>query len=262
MGLEMLKDLHPALKITGPLLQAIVAPMFGEDEKADPVEEVKEKLDELTNQLKTDVQNMKDHTENVVMLAELGGESGTLSKTMKVLKTHIDDIMDDTSKTQAEKINDLAGLRRNQVVTNVETAVSGATDAFRGNTSYTLGNVSIFDAAYRRACEDVMFSREAIDATVPYITQQLGSYLAAYAMLEQVYDAYEAVKGAGSQSYRKASETSYLSFSYAYLQLINANRQGAEDATVEFWNDVTSTPWKRGTAGKYPNCTVMLFQKG
>ena len=84
------------------------------------------------------------------------------------------------------------------MVTNLENALEGATRAFRGETNVTLGNISIFDAAYNRACEDVMFSREAIDASMPYIARQIAYYLEGYAVLGQLFDAYEAVYGAGS----------------------------------------------------------------
>ena len=42
-----------------------------------------------------------------------------------------------------------------------------------------------------------MFSREAIDISLPYIMTQYAIYAAAYATMSEVYDAYEEVYGAG-----------------------------------------------------------------
>ena len=43
-----------------------------------------------------------------------------------------------------------------------------------------------------------MFSGEALDLTAPYITRQMAYYIEGYAVLGQVYNAYEEVYGAGS----------------------------------------------------------------
>ena len=53
----------------------------------------------------------------------------------------------------------------------------------------------MFEAAYERACEEVMFSKEAIDLTLPYLARQLNTYVAACATMAEVYSAQVAVYG-------------------------------------------------------------------
>ena len=50
-----------------------------------------------------------------------------------------------------------------------------------------------------------MFSREALDASAPYIGRQLATYIASYATLNIVYDACEAVYGADSMIETRAT---------------------------------------------------------
>ena len=70
--------------------------------------------------------------------------------------------------------------------------------AFEGTLKDHLENQSVFEAAYRMACEGVMFSGEAIDATAPYLFRVLTDYIAGYTLLDEAYSCYEAVYGANT----------------------------------------------------------------
>ena len=130
----------------------------------------------------------------------LGSEFGTVDKNMTLLREKLGDIWDTRrSATRAQRIAETAKLYGTDLVTNLESSITGATFAFEGRTNHTFGKQSIFDAAYNTACMDVMFSREALETSAPYIYRQLAIYLAGYATLSEVYDAYEEVYGADKQ---------------------------------------------------------------
>ena len=102
----------------------------------------------------------------------------------------------DSGYTQAEKIQQTADLYKTDYVKDLETALNGGTMAYEGTLKDRLDGQSVFEAAYRTACESVMFSSEAIDSTAPYLYQVLADYIAGYNLLDEVYDCYEAVYGA------------------------------------------------------------------
>ena len=82
-------------------------------------------------------------------------------------------------------------------------ALSGATNSYNANTSFSLDKRSIFRAAYMLQCEKVMFSGEAVDCVTPYLLRQLCTYLKGYALINIVLDAYEAVNGDDSTLYTR-----------------------------------------------------------
>lgn len=197
--LGMLADVHPAMKFVTPALKMMLGAAF-EQEQADPNAVILEKLNEVETKLDNMKTDMEHHMENVVTLNALGGETGTVAKCAQVLRTRVSNIRNNPHLSRAEQVAEIAALYGQSIVTDLETAMVGATYAFQGKDSYTLGKTSIFDAAYNRACENVMFSGEAIDDTAVYIGRQLTYYAEGYAVLEQVYSAYEEVYGANALS--------------------------------------------------------------
>ena len=197
MGLDMLGEAHPVFKTLNPLLKAVIGAAFA-GEQSDPAKEIKAKMDEIDKKLDSMEQNMKDHMENVVVLADLGNKTGSVATHTETLRQRVSNINRNSNLNQAEKISQIAALYGTPVVNDVENAMVCAINAFRGDTDVTLDRKSIFEAAYRRACEEVMFSGEALDAIAPYIARQIAYYVEGYAVLSQVYDAYEKVYGASS----------------------------------------------------------------
>lgn len=196
-ALTYLGTLHPAFKFTAPIMQMIMAPAFTTSQK-DINTVISEKLDELNAQLDSLEASMKDHMENVVTLATLGDKTGTVDALAEKLRIRVGNIQRDDNLSSEEKDAQIAALFDQNVVTDLESALIDATNTFMGKTNVTLGNLSIFDAAYNRAAEQAMFSGEALDAIAPYIVRQLGYYTEGFSVLGQVYTAYENIKGAGS----------------------------------------------------------------
>ena len=99
--------------------------------------------------------------------------------------------------------------------------MNGATKCFTSPANDIFTNMNIFDAAYSTACETVMFSKEALEISTPYIIRQLATYSAAYAVMSEVFDAYQQVYGAGTlkESRRQMAER-------LYGQDLNGNRIG------------------------------------
>lgn len=71
--------------------------------------------------------------------------------------------------TDEQKVEELAKLYKDGVVYDLETALNGATNAFNGDTEFSLEQKSVFDMAYSTAVEKSMFSQEAIEAATPYL---------------------------------------------------------------------------------------------
>ena len=71
-ALDALGDVHPAFKLAAPLIKLMISPAFEREEK-DPNAMILEKLGELEKGMKRLEDNMKDHMQNVVTLADLGG---------------------------------------------------------------------------------------------------------------------------------------------------------------------------------------------
>ena len=114
------------------------------------------------------------------------------------IRTRIRNIDRNTDTTEEEKLQLKADLMNDSEFKSLESAMNGATRCFTSTNNDLFERASIFDAAYSRACENVMFSREAIAISMPYITRQLAIYVAAYNTMSQVYDAYEEVYGANT----------------------------------------------------------------
>ena len=196
LGIDTLADVHPAFKALSPLLKGLLGVAFDENEP-DPMKEIQNKLDEIDHKLDEIEESVKSHTDNVVSLSNRGLAFDNIVANTKTLRTRMNNIWDpDSGYTQAEKIQQTADLYKTDYVKDLETALNGGTMAYEGTLKDFLDGQSVFEAAYRTACESVMFSSEAIDSTAPYLYQVLADYIAGYNLLDEVYDCYEAVYGA------------------------------------------------------------------
>jgi len=159
-------------------------------------DKVMNKLNQIEQQIKVAEDSIKLHTDNVVVLAAIGDKYGTVRDRAQTLATRVDNIRFNSFLTDEQKVQALAALYNDDVVYDLETALNGATNAFNGDTEFSLEQKSVFDMAYSTAVEKSMFSQEAIEAATPYLMRQLATYLAGYAALMPVYEAYEQVYGA------------------------------------------------------------------
>ena len=161
-----------------------------------PNAEVLARINELDSKIDECVENLKNHDYNVVQLADIGDKYHSVADKAETIRVRIGNYERDTSLTAREKRESIANLYDNSEFLSLESAMNGAYRCFTSESNDIFENQNIFDAAYRRACEEVMFSGEAIDLTVPYLTRQLKTYVSAYAIMAEVYDAYEEVYGA------------------------------------------------------------------
>ena len=159
-------------------------------------DKVMNKLNQIEQQIKVAEDSIKLHTDNVVVLAAIGDKYGTVRDRAQTLAARVDNIRFNPYLTDEQKVEELAKLYKDGVVYDLETALNGATNAFNGDTEFSLEQKSVFDMAYSTAVEKSMFSQEAIEAATPYLMRQLATYLAGYAALMPVYEAYEQVYGA------------------------------------------------------------------
>ena len=165
-----------------------------------PNAEVIKRIDQLEAEMKKSVQELKNNTYNVIQLANIGDKLNSLDDKAATIRKRIGNYERDINLTDEQRQKKIADLYEEGEFQCLESAMNGATRCFTSRDNDIFSNQNIFEAAYRRACEEVMFSGEAIDLTLPYLARQLSTYVTAYAVMAEVYDAYEAVYGAGSLS--------------------------------------------------------------
>lgn len=189
-----------------PLLKNLGGLFFGlfDGDAPDPNAKLYERFDALEKQIKTTEQNLKDNTYNVVQLANIGEKFNSVSEKYQTLLTRIGNITKNQNFNAAQKLEKIANLYDTDLFMNLESAMNGATNCFFSDNNDIFETQNIFDATYNRACEEVMFSGEALDLSTPYLFRQLGTYLIAYVIMNEVYDAYDQVYGAGSTQESKA----------------------------------------------------------
>ena len=152
----------------------------------------------LQNQISAAEKSLKQNTYNVVQLGSIDNRFVDLNARATSLQSKIADITESHKLSDAQKLQKLADLIDSGELRELTNAVNAATECFTSTQVDELANRNLFEAAYQRACGEVMFSGEALDMTVPYLTRQLASYTQACATMAQVYNAYEQVYGAGS----------------------------------------------------------------
>ena len=183
--------------VLGPV-KTIIDEMFGLTDSSNPNQVILDKLDEIDAHLDRMEESLKEHMENVVALDSIGGDFQKVTNAISPLEDKIGDINGLYAKgkiTEEERNNRLAAMYSSPEYNSLMQALSGATNAFGGSTSYTLDQRSIFGAAYNLQCNSVMFSGEAIDCVTPYLIRQLCIYLRGYALINTVLDAYEWING-------------------------------------------------------------------
>ena len=193
------KDKEMAMLV--PLMKLLVGEMLDLNGSVDPNQEILNKLDEIDRHLDQMEERLNEHLENVVSFDSIGGEFQNVADTITPLKCKIGDAVNQykKGKISEEELNEtLAALYNRGEYTDLMRALSGATNSFNGNTSYTLDQRSIFGAAYNLQCNSVMFSGEAVDCVTPYLLRQLCTYIKGYALINTVLDAYEEIHGADS----------------------------------------------------------------
>ena len=187
------------LTMFSPALKGIIDLVFSPVSTSPNLDrEILNKLNDIEKQLADMEKNLGNHFEDMVSLNSIGGEFQTLVNAIGPLKSRIVDITGNTNLNESEKTERLAALYDTQPYNDIVSAISGATNAYAGKTTFLLQERSIFGAAYRRACREVMFSGEAIDMVAPYLMRLLGYYLRAYSLVNQVVTAREDVYGANS----------------------------------------------------------------
>ena len=196
---QLAKVSSPAFKnMILPLIKAMVGDMFDSLFPKSSEDKVMNKLNQIEQRINEVEDSIKLHTDNVVVLAAIGDKYGTVRDRAQTLAARVDNIRFNPYLTDEQKVEELAELYKDGVVYDLETALNGATNAFNGDTEFSLEQKSVFDMAYSTAVEKSMFSQEAIEAATPYLMRQLAAYLAGYAALMPVYEAYEQVYGASS----------------------------------------------------------------
>ena len=195
-------DLLPVLGA----LKVLVGEMFGLGSAPNSNQVMLDKLNEIEIQLKNMEESLKEHMENVVTFDSIGGEFQAVADAIPPLECKIGDAM---GKYQKGKIDEdelnrrIAAFYDMGEYSDLMHALSGATNSYNADTSFSLDKRSIFSAAYRLQCEKVMFSGEAVDCVTPYLLRQLCTYLKGYALINTVLDAYEAVNGDDSTLYTR-----------------------------------------------------------
>jgi len=189
----------PNFKPFGPILKYFGSLLFDAGSgTTNPNAEVMKRLDELDAEMKKSVQELKNSTYNAIQLTNIGDKYNSLDDKATTIRTRIGNYERNANLTKEERQKMIADLYTSSEFQSLESAMNGATRCFTGRANDIFENQTIFEAAYTRACQAVMFSGEAIDITAPYIFRQLNTYIAAYAVMVEVYNAYEEVYGAGS----------------------------------------------------------------
>jgi len=189
----------PNLKVIGPALKYFAGLFFDQGgDTSNPNAEIMKRLEQMEAEIQRQVQELKACTYNAIQLSSIGDKYNTLEDKAATIRTRIANFERRTSLTAEERQKMIADLYTDSEFQSLESAMNGATRCFAGRANDIFENQSIFEAAYERACREVMFSGEAIDLSAPYIFRQLNNYIAAYAVMAEVYNAYEAVYGEGT----------------------------------------------------------------
>lgn len=206
--LDTMALMNTAFKPYVPLFKALGGEFFGAlSDSANPnavildrLSEVDKKLDAIERQITQAEEELKEHNYNVISMAFLGDKNYTVQQLNGTVRTYMGDIAHpgNTTRTDAQKLQALADMYNDTLFKNLVSAVEGATLCFTSTHNDIFQKQNVFEAAYDRACEEVMFSGEAVDLTIPYLNSQLKAYLKAYATINLVYDAREAVYGVGT----------------------------------------------------------------
>ena len=195
-SVDALMGLNPLLKQLAPVVKILGAKLFdmceeaGKDTTAEILDEIKA-LETLVENVEND---LKDHTYNVVQLSALGSQYNSVADTVVTIRSFIGDI-ERSDMPDEEKLQKIADLYNHSEFGRLTTAMNGAYRCFSSTLNDIFENQNVFQAAYNRACEEVMFAGEALDLTVPYLIRQLNTYIAAYATMARVYEAQVAVYG-------------------------------------------------------------------
>ena len=206
--LDGLLAAFPNLKVIGPALKYFAGLFFDQGgDTANANAEIMKRLDELEAEIQKQVQELKASTYNAIQLSSIGDKYNTLEDKAATIRTRIANFERNAALSAEERQKMIADLYTDSEFQSLESSMNGATRCFTGRANDIFENQSIFEAAYDRACREVMFSGEAIDLSAPYILRQLNNYIAAYAVMAEVYNAYEAVYGEGTLN--ESVETMY-----------------------------------------------------
>ena len=186
----------PELKPLIPFLKALSGDVFSTGGGINA--EVLKKLNDIEVEIRKSEESIKRNGYNVVSLQSIGDKYSTVADKAELISDRIGNIMGNVNLTDAQKLQNVADLTENSEFLALESAMNGATKCFTSNVNDIFERQSIFEAAYARASESVMFSSEALTMSTPYIIRQFSVYLAAYGVMNQVYNAHEQVYGASS----------------------------------------------------------------
>ena len=186
----------PGFKPFVPLLTTLSGDIFSTG--GNPNAAVLNKLDDIERQLQAAEDSIRRNTYDVVILQAMGNKYSEVASKAEHAQERIGNIVGNSTLSDAQKLQRLADLMDESEFQALESAMDGATNCFTSSVNDIFERQSIFDAAYSKACSTVMFSGEAIDISMPYIVRQFAVYSAAYGVMNQVYNAYEQVYGAGS----------------------------------------------------------------
>ena len=177
------------------LFEMIYNPLGPQNNAPTQLDKIQEQLNAIQAQIDVMEASLKDHTSHVVELNAFGTEFNNLTTRTKAANMMIKNINGNSKFTEEQKTQKIADLYNSSYMSELMASIESVNSIFWGDTSNGLYQRSIFDAAYDRACEDVMFSQEAIEMTRPYLARQILKYLAAYATYAIILDAYDTVNG-------------------------------------------------------------------
>ena len=197
--IDLMVKTYPTLTIFGGSFKAILSDVYGLGSN-DPSTAILAKLDELKKQISDSEKAIKTHVGNVVAFDSIGAEFGALNSAISSMENKINDQKRQYQKnliTEEEMVKEIGDLYSSSEYNHLMNALSGTTNAFLGNTTFTLEQMSVFSSAFKLQSENNMFSGEVIDSITPYLLRQLSSYMHGYALIGEVLDNYELNKGIG-----------------------------------------------------------------
>ena len=181
-----------------PYFKIMLAPLF-ESGNA----EVLRQLQEIKNQVKKAEESIKVYSFDAIQVSEIDQKFINVGSWGNTLNERIDNIMMSETKSEAQKLQEVADLYKTDAFDHLTNAMYAASEAFSSAQDDIIANRNIFSAAYKMACTQVMFSGEAMDIAQIYLVKQLSTYLGGWVALGQIYSAHDQVFGAGEL---KASE--------------------------------------------------------
>ena len=198
VALDAIGKANPALAPLITTFKPLVGFLFGLDGGDDPNAKVLNKLDDIDKHLDSMEANLKSHAEDLATFTKIGDEFQEVANAYEPLHNKIGDITrryNANDITKEEFNRQIGALYSSHEYSVMAEALAGATNAYRGNTSVSLEETSIFRSAYNLQCNHVMFSGEAIDDTAPYLLRQLCTYIKGYSLINTVLDSLEASNG-------------------------------------------------------------------